>query len=132
MNFLLKYFGHCSDKVDSKCGICNQMIEYIYIPIKTWRGLSLLSFPDIEIVNKCRKCETLRHLKCSSKMNSEYLENNNITAPSLLEAMLRIKKGDNDFMKGLNCPKCGNSTFIETYISESGEPIEVLFGRRTK
>jgi hypothetical protein len=132
-----------SEHVDEVCCICRVNLEYLYKPANQDESLILFSYSDIEIVNICKSCGTLRHALCSSdrkkKIQAKFPSVS--SGPTFFEALKGAVEGGeqehNTFVdvlrketKGLECPKCGSFETLNAFAKRDGSPIKMKSGRR--
>ncbi len=132
-----------SERVEGKCCICGSKIEFIYSPADRQEKLLMHSYTDIEVVNICKGCETLRHVRCirerRDKVKSETLGMS--SGPTFFDALKGAVEGGEHgrdaFLKvidretkELDCPSCGSFEFLEAFAKRDGSLIKIKSGKR--
>lgn len=132
-----------SERVNGLCCICNSKIDYLYKPSNQVEHLELFRYSDIDLVNICGKCGSLRHALCSSERKEEIRSKiSDITkGPTFGEALKGTVEGGcqehNIFLdvleketRGLECPICGSFKTLPAFIKRDGSIIKIKSGKR--
>lgn len=111
---------------NARCPYCRKSIKNPYYPNNNREKEELFYWTDIDAVYICKKCGGMRHALCVVKNRRKM----GVMRVNIFEVMDEASKGDDSFLAGYECPKCGSMERKEAYASNDGSPIILKNGKR--